>query len=304
MTSENPLGVSAARNSAQADALYYIFSSGPRRQKVELALGTARKLSSAKKLEPNTLAAYPRTKAAAVEFQIDSSSSLVDWVVWQSSSVKSNENTLILSLVKPGKRTNALCTILAQECKEMGIEPTVSNFKKYKIPFPIPIHQILRVVNHEHVFTFNKAPHSRLISRKRAKLLKALTEYSLVAHVHVNGQTPSKSFVRVEKPQEHRFLSGEEFDDVASFLHERLEKPRDATKLLLSLQQNSQRYLVKYAHQLVAEVEQSSSADWANRPPWVPSDIEWCDPLQQIYSPNFCGPVEFNNGRVILLADA
>ncbi|KAG9399767.1 hypothetical protein AC1031_011645 [Aphanomyces cochlioides] len=123
------------------------------------------------------------------------------------------ESCTLSGLLKPGKKVHPLCVVLENECREMGIEPTLANVLKYRIP----VHQILRVVNHDHVFSFERAPHARLISRKRTKLLKALQEYSLVAHVHINGQAPNKSFARVERPQERYFLSGEEFEDIASF---------------------------------------------------------------------------------------
>ncbi|KAG9411427.1 hypothetical protein AC1031_017064 [Aphanomyces cochlioides] len=136
--------------------------------------------------------------------------------------------------------------------------------------------------------------------------------------VHINGQAPNKSFARVERPQERYFLSGEEFEDIASFVQQRLDKPRDATKLLLSLEVQSQRSLVQYTRHLVAEAQQETSADWIHRPLWVPSHVKWCDPLHmskndllqlchaclgQIYTPDFCGPVDIRDGRVILLSD-
>ncbi|KAH9109196.1 hypothetical protein AeMF1_015703 [Aphanomyces euteiches] len=265
-----------------AATLYYVFDHGPRRQNIQLALGTVSKLCRAKKMNPAVLTLFPKTRRAALEFQGESSSIMVDWVVWTKLKTNSNGMFYLLFTADMTPESCTLSGLLKPGKKGMGIEPTLSNVLKYRIPFPIPVHQILRVVNHEHVFSFERAPHSRLISRKKTKLLKALQEYSLVAHVHINGQAPNKSFARVERPQERYFQSGEEFDDIVSFVQQRLDKPRDATKLLLSLEVQSQRSLVQYTRQLVAEAQQGASADWIHRPLWVPAYVKWCDPVRFI----------------------
>ncbi|KAH9145982.1 hypothetical protein AeRB84_010153 [Aphanomyces euteiches] len=243
--------------------------------------------------------------------------------MWTTLNANPTGSRAILDFVKPGKTIFPLCSVLSSECLEKGIEPTLSNFAQYNIPYPISIHQILRVVNHEHIFTFSRVPHARLVARKKSKLLKALYEYSLVAQgtcvlAHLNDQAPSKSFVRVERPQERYFLIGEDFENVASFLQDKIDKPRDATKLLLSLELLPQRNLVQFTRKLVAEAQQASIADWVNRPSWLQSGVFWTDPLQmnktdllrlchacleRIYSPNICGPIEIRDGRIISAAD-
>ncbi|KAG9399372.1 hypothetical protein AC1031_011763 [Aphanomyces cochlioides] len=129
---------------------------------------------------------------------------------------------------------------------------------------------------------------------------------------------PNKSFVRVERPQERYFLAGEEFEDIASYLQEKVDKPRDATKLLLSLELLPQRSLVQYTRKLDADAQKASNADWVNRPSWLSASVSWSDPLEMnkddllrlchaclehIYSPNFCGPVEIRDGRIIVVSE-
>ncbi|ETV68815.1 hypothetical protein H257_15376 [Aphanomyces astaci] len=153
----------------------------------------------------------------------------------------------------------------------------------------MPIHQVVKALPRAQFLTQKKAPHTRTISR-----IKALEEFvaGTCTLVHVNGHRPEKTFVRVERPQERYFVTG-------------------------SLESLPVRGLLQQTRRLVSEATNGSNVDWINRPTWLPPEFEWTSPehmtktnllelshmcLEQIFSPNYCGPVQFANGRVEFLA--
>jgi hypothetical protein len=101
--------------------------------------------------------------------------------------------------------------------------------------------------------------------------------------------------VRVQRPQEQYFATGEAFDVLAQEVQRRFDQPRDAKSLLLSLQQLPFHGLVhvrnrntrtlqsnpvaKETRLLVAEAS-CGPPDWVTRPLWLKPDFEWKDPLR------------------------
>ncbi len=55
--------------------------------------------------------------------------------------------------------------------------------------------------------------------------------------IHINGHRPERTFVRVERPQEQYYASGTDFYAFAEHAQALFDQPRNATQLLLSLEQ-------------------------------------------------------------------
>ncbi|KAF0695114.1 Aste57867_14050 [Aphanomyces stellatus] len=186
------------------------------------------------------------------------------------------------------------------------------------LPFPLPFRRVVRASVHALFLALTKQYRARLFSRKRAKLLQALDEnvavaYGTCALVHINGETPQNTFVRIQTPHEQYFAIGTEFEETAQLVQRTFDKPRDGKKFLMSLERLPYHALGTQTRRLVADATRQMP-DWITPPAWIPADFGWTDPLkmsstkmlrlchlalEQIFEPNFCGRVHFFEGRII-----
>ncbi|KAF0719486.1 hypothetical protein AaE_010450 [Aphanomyces astaci] len=264
--------------------------------------------------------------ARRAKVQLEHTAHVVLWVFWTlltpSAQASSFATTTIQDWFPSGSPVHAVIRALLDECAQFGWAGAHISMHQHKVPFPMPIHQVVKALPRAQFLTQEKAPHTRTISR-----IKALEEFVGVAHGTCTVSTldilrhtedmPEKTFVRVERPQERYFVTGSVFESVAQSMQDLFDKPRNAKDILMSLESLPVRRLLQQTRRLVSEATNGSNVDWINRPTWLPPEFEWTSPehmtktnllelshmcLEQIFSPNYCGPVQFANGRVEFLA--
>ncbi|ETV64115.1 hypothetical protein, variant 1 [Aphanomyces astaci] len=287
----------------EATPSFWAFDHRAIRLRPHAAIGKIKKICAASRMQGTFLDRLPLVKAAAQAFAIESCAKAIFWVVWESIKSSVPDTQMLLDWYRPGDKAYELARCVESDCQTLGFTASMSNLLAHNVPFPITMNRILRCVDHTEFLVKKRTSHARTTARKKAKLFKV---------VHVNGHKPEMSFVRIQRPNEQYFVSGDLFDITAYLIKDNFDRPRDGKKLLQSLASLSFKELKQQTRLLVAEV-QVGRPDWINPPSWKPEALLWRDPslmtttemlivchaaLEQIFCPRFCGEVRIENGQV------